>query len=68
VLGEVDSLSGDAQFQLAVFRGVVEDVIESPSVFFRSQRIGTLRFALSSAASDLGTNLTFQIGDGTVMF
>jgi mono/diheme cytochrome c family protein len=68
VLGEVDSLSGDSQFALAVFRGVVEDVIESNSVFFRAQRIGALRFALSSAASDLGTNLTFQIGDGTVMF
>jgi hypothetical protein len=68
VLNDVDDLSGDARFQLAVFSGVVEDVIESNSVVFRSQRIGTLRFLLSSAASDLGTNLTFQIGDGTVMF
>jgi cytochrome c peroxidase len=68
VLGEVEDLDEDAQVALAFFRGIVSQVIDSTSVSFRRDKIGTLRFLLSSAASDLGTNLTFQIGDGTVMF
>jgi mono/diheme cytochrome c family protein len=68
VLNEVPDLGGPAKTALHGFSVIVGLVIASTSVDFRNQEIGTLRTLLSIAATNFGTNLTYQIGDGAVMF
>jgi len=44
------------------------DLIATPAVDGRRQKIASIQTLLAAAASGFGSNLTYQIGDGPLMF
>jgi mono/diheme cytochrome c family protein len=61
-------LNVESRIALALARALIEQARLEPSPVFRLAAIHAARAALESGNARLGTNLTFAIGDGTVMF
>ena len=68
VLGAVPSLNSSSQTALRDARLFIDLARTTSSPFTRAAAIAAARSALTSGSSRIGTNLTYTIGDGTVMF
>jgi hypothetical protein len=68
MLTEVPSLGGAATTALQSASAALADLIATTTVDGRRQKIDSIRTLLATAASGFGSNLTYQIGDGPVMF
>jgi hypothetical protein len=68
VLSGVPNLDAASLAELTTAAALVDTARQSNVPAARAATIGVARGLVSDASSKLGTNLTFQIGDGTVMF
>jgi hypothetical protein len=68
MLTEVSDLGGSARTALRGFSAIEPGVAATTSVGARRNGSESLRVLLEIAARRLGSNLTYQIGDGVVMF
>lgn len=68
VLSGVPSLNADALTNLRSARSLVDQARATSSETTRASAIAAARNQVSLASSKVGTNLTYQIGDATVMF
>jgi cytochrome c peroxidase len=68
VLTEVPNLGGGATTALRNASVALADLIATPTVDGRRQKIDNIRTLLVTATNGFGSNLTYQIGDGPVMF
>ena len=68
VLSEVPSLNGVVITSMRAVAVLVNDMLASTSVDFRTQNFSELRQLLAAANAELGSNLGFKVGAGTVMF
>jgi hypothetical protein len=68
VLADVPNLDAASLISLVAARGLVDQAQLTSSEAHRVLTITIARGLVSLASSKIGTNLTYQIGDGTVMF
>lgn len=68
VLSAVPNLDTASLAELTAAAALVDTARQSNVPAARAATIGVARGLVSDASSKLGTHLTFQIGDGTVMF
>jgi cytochrome c peroxidase len=68
VLSAVPDLDAASQASLRDARARIDDARATASFAQRALLIGKARLHLKAATAAIGTNLTFQIGEGTVMF
>jgi mono/diheme cytochrome c family protein len=68
MLNEVPNLGGDAKTALQNASAALADMIATPTVDGRRAKIDNLRILLQTAATGFGSNLTYTIGDGPLMF
>jgi hypothetical protein len=68
VLGGVPNLDTESLISLIAARVLVDQARLTGSEFQRALEIALARGLVSLASTKVGTNLTYQIGDGTVMF
>jgi mono/diheme cytochrome c family protein len=68
MLNEVPNLGGAARTALQSASAALADLIATPTVDGRRQKIGNIQTLLATAARGFGSNLTYQIGDGPLMF
>ena len=68
VLGGVPNLDIESLISLIAARVLVDQARATGSEFQRALEIALARGLVSLASNKVGTNLTYQIGDGTVMF
>jgi hypothetical protein len=68
VLNEVPDLGGAAKTALQDASTALADMIATSTVDGRKAKIDNIRTLLVTAANGFGSNLTYTIGDGPVMF
>ncbi len=68
VLSGVPNLNGPSLVSLIGALALVDGARETDSEFQRTLAIAIARQLISVASTKIGTNLSYQIGDGTVMF
>jgi len=68
VLSGVPNLDGSSLFSLRTARALVDDARTTPSDVSRVLAIALARQLVLQASTSVGTNLTYTIGAGTVMF
>jgi len=68
VLSGVPNLDGPSLLSLVGARELVDEARKTDSEFQRARAITIARGLISLASTKVGTNLTYDIGDGTVMF
>jgi hypothetical protein len=68
VLAAVPNLNVPSQFSLIYAFVLIEGARESTSELDRTRAVTVARRLVTQASSNVGTNLNYQIGDGTVMF
>jgi hypothetical protein len=68
VLAAVPNLNANALFNLRSARTLVDQARATSSDSERAAAIGLARTQLQQAAPKIGSNLTCQIGGGTLMF
>jgi hypothetical protein len=68
VLAGVPNLDAPSLISLVAARALIDDAQRTDSDAHRAVVITLARALVSAASTQVGTNLTYQIGDGTVMF
>ena len=68
VLNEVPNLGGAAKTALQNASIALADMIATATVDDRKAKIDNIRTLLTTASNGFGSNLTYRIGDGPVMF